>query len=104
MSEFSYVIRHIPGVENHWRDLLSWLRSVGGGAPDSGQEVPVCARSIAVVAPRDADYPFSSMGEIWDRQGIYTTDGKGVLDSPLGSVVRYENGLYRVDYGGMQVI
>ena len=37
------------------------------------------------------------------RQDIYT-DGKEVLDSPLGSVVRCENGLYRVDYGGMQVI
>ena len=36
----------------------------------------------------------------WD---IYI-DGKAVLDSPLGSVVRGENGLYRVDYGGMKVI
>ena len=103
MSEFSYVIRHIPGAENHWGDLLSRLRSVGGGAADSGEEVPVCVRSIAVVAPTDADYSFPSMGEIRDRQDIYT-DGKAVLDSPLGSVVRRENGLYRVDYGGMQVI
>ena len=36
----------------------------------------------------------------WD---IYI-DGKAVLYSPLGSVVRGENGLYRVDYGGMKVI
>ena len=43
------------------------------------------------------------MGEIRDRQDIYT-DGEAVLDSPLGSVVRGENGLYRVDYGGVQVI
>ena len=35
MSEFSYVIRHIPGAENYWSDLLSRLRSVGGGAADS---------------------------------------------------------------------
>ena len=103
MSEFSYVIRHIPGAENHWGDFLSRLRSVGGGAADSGEEVPVYVRSIAVVAPTDADYSFPSMGEIRDRQDIYT-DGKAVLDSPLGSVVRGENGLYRVDYGGMQVI
>ena len=103
MSEFSYVIRHIPGVENHWGDLLSRLRSVGGGATDSGEEVPVYVRSIAVVAPTDDDYSFPSMGEIRDRQEIYT-DGKAVLDSPLGSVVRGENGLYRVDYGGVQII
>ena len=38
--------------------------------------------------------------EVIARQNIYTTDGKAVLDSPLGSVVRGENGLYRVDYGG----
>ena len=41
--------------------------------------------------------------EVIARQNI-NTDGKAVLDSPLGSVVRGENGLYRVDYGGMQVI
>ena len=37
------------------------------------------------------------------RQDIYT-DGKAVLDSPLGRVVRGENGLQRVDCGGVQVI
>ena len=63
----------------------------------------MCVRSIAVVAPTDADYSFPSMGEIRDHQDIYT-DGKAVLDSPLGSVERGENGLYRVYYGGMQVI
>ena len=103
MSEFSYVIRHIPGAENHWGGFLSRLRSIGGGAADSGEEVPVCVRSIAVVAPTDADYSFPSMGEIRGRHGIYT-DGKAVLDSPLGSVVRGEDGLYRADYGGMQLI
>ena len=100
MSEFSYVIPHIPGTEAHWGDLLSRLRSVGGGAADSGEEVPVCVRSIAVVAPTDADYSFPGMGKIRDRQDIYT-DGKAVLDSLLGSVMRGENGLYRVDYGVM---
>ena len=83
--------------------MLSRLRFVGGGAADPGEKVSVCVRSITVVASTDADYPFPSMGEIWDRQGIYT-DGKRVLDSPLRSVVRGENGLYRVDYGDMQVI
>ena len=43
---------------------------------------------------------FLSMGKIRDRQGTYT-DYKAILESPLGSVVRGENGLYRVDYGGM---
>ena len=83
--------------------MLSRLRSVAGGATDSGEEVPVYVRSIAVVAPTEDDYSFPSMGEIRDRQEIYT-DGKAVLDSPLGSVVRGENGLYRVDYGGVQII
>ena len=99
MVELSYVIRHIPGAENRWGDLLSRLRSFGGAA-DSGEEVPVCVRSIAVVAPTDADYSFLSMGKIRDRQDIYT-DYKAILESPLGSVVRCENGLYRVDYGGL---
>ena len=103
MSEFLYVIRHIPGAENHWGDLGSRLRSVGGGAADSGEEVLVWVRSIAVVAPTDADYSLPSVGEIRDCQDIYT-DGKAVLDSPLGSVVRGQNGLDSVDYGGMQVI
>ena len=97
--EFSYVIRHIPGAENRWGDLLSRLRSVGGAA-DSDEEVPVCVRSTAVVAPTDTDYSFLSLGEIRDRQDIYT-DCKAILDSQLGSVVRGENGLYRVNYGGM---
>ena len=100
MNEFSSIIRHIPGAENHWGDMLSRLPSVGGGAADSGEEVPVCVRSIAVVAPTGADYSFPSMGEIRDRQDIYTDD-KAVLDSTLGNVVRGKNGLYRVDYGGM---
>ena len=64
----------------------------------------MCVRFIDVVAPTDADSSFPSMGGIRDRQGIYTADGKALLHSPLGSVVRGENGLYRVDYGGMQVI
>ena len=77
----SYVIRHIPGAKNYWGDLLSRLRSVCGGAAGSCEKVPVCVRSIAVVALADADYSFPSMGEIRDRQNIYTGD-KGVLDSP----------------------
>ena len=76
---------------------------IGGGAADSDEEVPACALSIAVVAPTDADCSFPSMGEIRDRQDIYT-DGEAILDSPLGSVVHGKNGLHRVNYGGMQVI
>ena len=74
-----------------------------GGAADSGEEVPVCVRSISVAALADADYSFPSMGIIRDRQNIYT-GGKAILDSSLGSVLHGENGLYRVDYGEMQVI
>ena len=103
MSQFSHVIGHIPGAEYHWGDLLSRLRSVRGGAAASGEEILVRVRSIAAVAPTDADYSFPSMGEIRDRQDIYT-DGKAVVDSPLGNVVHGKNGLYRFDYGGMQVI
>ena len=103
MSDFSCVIRHIPVAENHWRDLVSRLQSVGGGAADSGEEVPGCIRSIAVVAPTDADYSFPSLSKIRDRQDIYT-DGKAVLDLPLGSVMRVENRLYCISYGGIQVI
>ena len=103
MSEFPYVIHHIPGVENHCGDLLPRLRPVGGGAADSGKEVPVCVRFIAVVAPTDVDYSFPSMSETWDHQDSYT-DGIAILDSTLGSVGRGENGLYRIDFGGMQVI
>ena len=72
MNEFSYVIHHILGAGNHRGDLLSRLRAVGGQAADYGEEVPVCVRSIAVVAPTGADYSFPSMGEIRDRQDIYT--------------------------------
>ena len=60
-------------------------------------------RSVAVIASADADYSFPSMGEIQDRQDIYT-DSRAVLDSSLGSVVHGESGLYRVDYGRMQVL
>ena len=60
-------------------------------------------QSIVVVAPVDVDYSFPRMGEIRDCQDIYT-DGNAVWDSPLESVARGESGLYRVDYGGMQVI
>ena len=83
--------------------MPSRLRSVGGEAADSAEEIPVCVRSIAVVVPTDADYSFPSMGIIRDHQDIYT-DGKAVLDSPLEIVARGGNGSYRVDYGGMQVI
>ena len=56
-SEFSYVIRHTPGAENHCGAVI-FCRGcdlIGGGAADSGEEVPVCVRSIAMVAPTDAD-------------------------------------------------
>ena len=100
-DRFSCVICHITGAENHWIGLLSRLRSVYGRAAGSGKEVPACFRSIAVVASAEGDYSFPSMGEIRDRQNIYT-EGKAGLTSPRGSVVRGENELYCVDYGGMQ--
>lgn len=59
-------IRHMSGVDNHWGDLLSRLRSVGRGAAGSREEVSLCVRSIAVVATADDDYSIPSMGEIRD--------------------------------------
>ena len=51
--------------------------------------------SIAVVKPADAEYSFLNMG----RKSGYT-DGNAVSHSPLRSVVRGKNGLYRLDCGG----
>ena len=82
-----------------WGAVLSCLQPAGVGAADSGEEVRVWVRSIAVAAPTDADYSFSSMGEFPDRQVIYT-DSLVVLDSALGRLVCGENGLYRIDHGG----
>ena len=73
----------------------------------------VAGKVAAAMEPRDefvedvvARGPamFMEVGdEVISRQDIYT-DGKAVVDSPLGSVVRDENGLYRVDYEGIQMI
>jgi len=52
MGGFSYVIRHIPGRENHWGGMLSRLRYVDDEAADSGVEAPVCIRTIADVPTR----------------------------------------------------
>ena len=79
MSKFSCVVHHIPGAENHRGVLLTRLASVSGRAAGSGDEVPVCVRSIAVIAPTDVDYSFSRMDKIRDRHNIYT-DGKAGLD------------------------
>ena len=77
------------------------------------KSVQAAGKVSAAMEPRDAFVEdvvargpamfMEDSNEVIARQDIYT-NGKVVLDSPLGSVVRGENGLYRVDYGGMQVI
>ena len=42
------------------------------------------------------------MAAIRGRQDVYAGEN-AVLDSPLESVKRGENGLYRVEYGGKEV-
>ena len=98
MSELSYIIRHIPGGQNHWADLLSRLRSVGG-AVDSGEEIPVCVLSIAVVAPTYADYSFPNMGKIRNRQDIYI-DGKAVWTRRLEGWCAVKTGCIASIMGG----
>ena len=62
MSQFNYVIQHIPGEDNHWDDLLSRWRVLDSEGP------LVRANIIAVVAPPTGDYKMPSKNEIKDRQ------------------------------------
>ena len=62
MSQFNYVIQHIPGENNHWGDLLSRWRVLDSEGP------LVRANGIAVVAPQTVDYQMPSKSETKGRQ------------------------------------
>ena len=97
MSQFNYVIQHIPGEDNHWSDLLSRWRVLDSEGP------LVRANVIAVVAPPTGDYQMPSKGEIKDRQDAVAR-GQVEVATPLGTVTRGEDGLYRVSYQGSMVL
>ena len=60
MSQFNYVIQHIPGEDNHWGDLLSRWRVLDSEGP------LVRVNVIVVDAPPTGDYQMPSKGEIKD--------------------------------------
>ena len=91
MSLFNYVIQHISGEDNHWGDLLSRWRAL------DSEGLLVRANVIAVVAPPTCDYQMRSKGEIKDRQDPVAR-GQVEVATPLGTVSRGEDGLYRVSY------
>ena len=97
MSQFNYVIQHIPGEDNHWGDLLSRWRVLDSEGP------LVRANVIAVVAPPTGDYQMPSKGEIKDRQAAVAR-GQVEVATPLGTVTRGEYELYRVSYQGSMVL
>ena len=97
MSQFNYVIQHIPGEDHHWGDLLSRWRVLDSEGP------LVRANVIAVVAPPTGDYQKPSKGEIKDRQDVVARSHVEVA-TPLGTVTRGEDGLYRVSYQGRMVL
>ena len=61
------------------------------------------AHAIAVVSPAIDDFNMPSKCEIRDRQDAFAREEK-ILDTPLGKVVRHEDGLYRAEYGGASVL
>ena len=63
----------------------------------------VRAHAIAVVGPAMGDFNMPSKGEIRDRQDAVTHE-EHTLGTPLGKVVRHEDGLYRAEYGGASVL
>ena len=63
----------------------------------------VRANVIAVVASPTGDYQMSSKSKIKDRQDAMAR-GKDELATPLGSVTRGENGVYRVSCQGRMVL
>ena len=97
MSQFNYVIQHIPGEDNHWGGLLSSWRVLDSEGP------LVCANVIAVVVSPTGDYQMPSKGEIKDRQDAVAR-GQVEVATPLGTVTRGEDGLYRVSYQGRMVL
>ena len=62
----------------------------------------VRANVIAVAAPPTGDYQMPSKGEIKDRQDAVAR-GQVEVATPLGTVTRGEDGLYRVSYQGIMV-
>ena len=97
MSQFNYVIQHIPGEDNHGGDLLSRWRVLDSEGP------LVRANVVAVVAPPTGDYQMPSNGEIKDRQDAVAR-GQVEVATPLGTVTRGEDGLYRMSYQGENVL
>ncbi|CAN0217617.1 unnamed protein product [Ascophyllum nodosum] len=97
MSQFNYGIRHIPGGDNHWGDLLSRWRVLDSKGP------LVRANVIAVVTPPTGDHQMPSRDEIKDRQDAMAR-GHVEVATPLGTVTRGEDGLYRVSYQGKMVL
>ena len=97
MSQFPYVIQHIPGTDNHWGDLLSRWRVL-----DSNSRV-VRVNVLAVVAPAMGDYVMPCKSEIGDRQDAEAR-GQDKVDTLLGMVIRGEDGLYRVLYRERMVL
>ena len=63
----------------------------------------VLAHAIAVVGPVMSDINMPSKGETRDRKDAVAHE-KPVLDTPLGKVVRRDDGLYRAEYGGALVL
>ena len=97
INQFSYVIHHIPGEDNHLGDLLSRWRVLDSEGP------LVRANVIAVVAPPTGDYEMPSKSEIKNR---HDKVARGQVDvaTPLGTVTRREDALYRVSYQGRVVL
>ena len=97
MSQLNYVIQHIPSEDNHWSDLLSRGRVLDSEGP------LVRANGIAVVAPPTGNYQMPSKGETKEMQDAVAR-GQVELATPLGTVTRGEDGLYRVSYQGRMVL
>ena len=97
MSQFNYVIQHIHGEDNRWGDLLSRWRVL------DSEGLLVRANVIVVVAPPTGDYQMPSKGEIKDSQDAVAR-GQVEVTTPLGTVTRGEDGLYRMSYQGRIVL
>ena len=97
MSQFNYVVQHIPEKDNHWNDLLSRWQVLDSESP------LVRANVIAVVAPPTGDDQMPSKSEIKDRQDA-AVRGHVEVATPLGTVIRGKDGVYRGPYQGRIVL
>lgn len=86
---------NIPGVGNHWGDLLLRWRSVGDESRRKDATNLVRAMAIAVVAPANEGLSMPNKGKIWDRQNAH--EGRPELDLALSKVARGKYELHRVD-------